>query len=163
MVGGTQKIRHIAPYGLIKENRERWHRLRQREHIGRRNRLSASFGRSLELKAGTLSDQARRRGVHPCRTLEPVKAFSKDAGACPSGDGQGRHQRNKRSIDIVNLRHSPPRKLPPTVSTDATEINPSVVDKPLKNLILRRFPVNECLQMLMNLGTGRRASSRRQV
>ncbi len=108
MVVGIQKIRHIAANGLIKQNRERRNRLRQRKHVLRPDRLGAGFRRSLELKACALSDQARRRDVRPSRSLWPVEFIGHCTSRCRSGDNQGRHQGNKHSIDRLRLRHSPP-------------------------------------------------------
>src|SRR5208282_1131393 len=135
MSSGIQKIRHIALNGPTKENRGRRNRLRRRKHVRRRNWLRAGFRGSLQLKAGALPDQARRRGVHPRWSLGPVDFVGKCTSRCPSSDNQNRHQGNKHSIDRLRSKHSPPKRLTLTVPTDTTQINRSAVDKLSKSLI----------------------------
>src|ERR1019366_4996500 len=159
--GVIQKSRHIAANGLIKQNRERRNRLRQRKHVWRRERLGSGFRRSLELKACALSDQARRRGVHPRRSLGPVKLVSECASGHPSGDNQGRHQGNKHSIDRLRPNQPPPRRLTPTVPTDPSQINPSAVNNLLKGLIRKNCFFNLPLEMLTNLRAQWRGYSKR--
>src|ERR1035437_676293 len=63
--GVIQKSRHIAANGLIKQNRERRNRLRQRKHVWRRDRLWAGFRGGVELTTWAFSGQARGGGGAP--------------------------------------------------------------------------------------------------
>jgi hypothetical protein len=147
--------------GAIEHYRERRNWLRQRQHVGDRNRPGTRFGRGLELEACAQAGQARRH--QPLRSVGRVEILRKSASGCSSGDKKDRHQCNKHSIDRLSYTHSPPRKMTPTVPTDATRINPNAVDNLLKSLMLNGPSVDKSLQMLTNIGAGWRKYQLPQV
>jgi len=129
--------------------------LRQREYVGGRDWLGTSLGRRLQIKAGVWHSQARRRRQRCRRRSGNVKILCECAGARHSGDDKGRYHDGQHSIGNLGRSHFPPRNCLQTVHTTANGINPIMVDKLLKGLMLLSGFLEWSFRILPNFDGGR--------